>query len=86
MDIRALLYDVVYTFGKVLEFTLLLRVILSWLPINTPNILYQVTEPILAPIRKMIANSPLGGMMIDFSVLIAYFLIQIVTNLILGLI
>ena len=86
MNIRALLYDVVYWFAKVLEFSIGLRVILSWLPIQTPSILYQITEPILAPIRRMISISPLGGMMIDFSALIAMYLIHIISDLILGLI
>ena len=86
MNIRALLYDVVYWFARVLEFSILLRIIISWLPIQTPSILYQITEPILAPIRRMISNSPLGGMMIDFSAVIAMFFIQIISGLILGLI
>jgi len=86
MNVRELLFDVVYWFSKVLEFSLLLRVILSWLPVQTPDILYQITEPILAPIRRMISNSPFGGTMFDFSIIIAFFLIDIVTRLVLGFI
>ena len=86
MDIRELLYDVVYWFARVLELSIFLRIILSWTSINTPSILYQITEPILAPIRKMMNNSPLGGMMLDFSSLIALVLIQIISGAILSLI
>ena len=86
MNILALTYDVVYWFARVLEFSIILRIILSWLPIQTPPILYQITEPMLAPIRRMISNSPLGGMMIDFSAIIAMFLIQIISGAILSLI
>jgi YggT family protein len=60
-----------------------IRVILSWIP-SGANILrkfiFDATEPVLAPIRKVIP--PLGGV-VDLSPIIAYlllFLIQEVIN------
>ncbi len=56
------------------------RAILSWLPIDrygNPLVhwLDQVTEPILAPLRRVIP--PLGGMM-DITPIIAIILLQII--------
>jgi len=61
------------------------RIILSWFPIRDNRLielLFMLTEPILAPIRSLVRRSPLGGsgMMIDFSPLIAFILIRLVAN------
>lgn len=71
---------------KVLEFAIFARVIISWLPISRENqiirIIYQVTEPILGPIRGMLERSALGkNMMMDFSPIIAFILIMLVRNI-----
>lgn len=73
--------DMLFTFVRML---LLARIILSWLTMATgPNALvqfvYNLTEPLLMPIRRVLAKSPLGGpgMMLDFSVLILFLLLQI---------
>jgi len=54
------------------------RAILSWFPIDPRNplvtVLYEVTEPILAPMRNVI---PRIGMM-DITPLVAIILIQII--------
>jgi uncharacterized protein YggT (Ycf19 family) len=57
------------------SFVLLARAIVSWIPNLDPyhpavQILYKATEPVLDPIRKLVP--PLGGM-IDISMLIAFF-------------
>lgn len=78
-------------FANLLYFLIFIRVIISWFPIprNNPiiQILYALTEPILGPIRYIIAKSPLGGpgMMLDFSPIIAYVLIMLVKALLLSL-
>ena len=82
--IRELIAFVVFWFSRILTIAIFIRVICSWLPFNPPAILFHITEPILGPIRRMFNKSPLGGSMLDFSPIIAMFLIQIVTNLILG--
>ena len=67
--------------STVLYIALLGRVLLSWFQVgpNSPfypviAILYQVTEPILAPIRRLL---PRFGMM-DFSPIVAFILLSIV--------
>lgn len=62
----------------VFELILLARVLLSWLPnVDRYNpivrFLYDVTEPVLAPIRQ--AMPP--GSMIDFSPLIVFLVIRV---------
>jgi len=59
------------------------RVIMSWVPLRLPfglnDLVWNVTEPVLAPIRRYMPMA--GGM--DFSPFIALLLIQIVTSVIL---
>ncbi len=53
------------------------RIVLSWFPIS-PNsamasvysFLYAITEPVLAPIRRIIPPTGMGGMGLDWSPLI----------------
>jgi YggT family protein len=65
----------------VLTFAILFRAIMSWFsPVPTNRlayILYQTTEPILAPLRRII---PRAGM-IDFSPLVAIVILQLIANL-----
>ena len=62
---------------------LIARALISWIPNMDPSnqivqILYAITEPVLDPIRKLVP--PLGGM-IDISMIIAFFGIQILQML-----
>ncbi len=70
---------------NILSFAIFLRAILSWFPISPNNslvtILFQVTEPIIAPLRRVI---PLVGMM-DITPLVAMVLLQIVASTLAGL-
>ena len=69
-----------------LSFAIIARILLSWIPNagggRIREILHDVTEPILAPFRKMIPN--MG--MIDLSPLIAIIVLEIVRGIILQLI
>ena len=66
------------------------RIILSWFTMGRSNrlmdLLYMLTEPILAPIRSLLQRSPLGGpgMIIDFSPIIAFILLRLVFNLVIA--
>ncbi len=66
---------------EALTIAIFLRVVLSWVsPGQTNmlvNILYQVTEPILAPLRRII---PRVGML-DFSPMAAIVLLQLIRYL-----
>ncbi|MCX7746659.1 MAG: YggT family protein [Clostridia bacterium] len=71
----------------VIIFAILIRVVVSWIPVSRNNafirLVYQVTEPILGPIRALIQKSEVGrNMMIDFSPIIAFLLIQVVQRII----
>ena len=65
---------------EVLTFAIFIRVILSWF-VTQPNtltlILDKITEPILAPLRRII---PRAGMF-DFTPMIAIILLQLIANL-----
>ena len=75
---------------RIIEYAILARVIISWLPISRDNqiirLLYQITEPILAPIRGIIQRSAISrNMIIDFSPLIAFLLIRLIRNMLIRL-
>lgn len=67
----------------VLYFALLGRVILSWIRLSPTNplvvIVYQITEPILAPIRRVL---PKMGML-DLSPMVALLILFAIRNFIL---
>jgi len=76
-------------FFYVMEILIFGRILLSWLPLGYNNpigqFLYTMTEPILGPCRRMLDKSPLGGgMMLDFSPVIALILMMLAEQLIKG--
>ncbi len=74
---------------QLLTLAIIARALISWVPIDRYNpivtILYQITEPILAPLRRYIP--PIGGMM-DITPIVALIILQIlqaiVYNLLVG--
>lgn len=81
-----LVISALYWVLRIIEWALLARVILSWLPLPRDNqfirLLYQITEPILAPIRGIISRSPIGrNAYFDFSPLIAFLIIGFIRNI-----
>ena len=91
LGLKSVLYQAVDTFFYVLYLLILVRIIISWLPISRDNsivrLIYSFTEPILGPIRNMISKSPLGGgLMLDSSPIIALFAMNIVKMIIMTLI
>ncbi len=72
---------------QVYSYVLLARALVSWIPNLDPynpivQFLYQITEPVLEPIRKLVP--PLGGM-IDISMLIAFFGIMILQQILVSI-
>lgn len=62
------------------------RVISSWLPISKEGtvfrILYQITDPVILPIRRLIQKSSFGkNMVLDFSPAIAILIIYVIKAL-----
>jgi len=81
-----LLFTFVNILGQALNIAILARVLLSWIPLDRDNalvrIVFDVTEPILAPIRRVLP--PLGGL--DLSPIVALILIQVLQRVLLTII
>lgn len=75
------LIQIINTVLTLLWIAILIRAILSWIPINPNNpitaIVVQITEPVLLPIRRMMPRS--GAF--DLSPLIAIILIMLIQGL-----
>jgi YggT family protein len=83
--------QIIFWFFQVLYVCIILHVVLSWLPLSRDNPLVRlvntVADPILLPIRRLLERSPLGGpgMMLDFSPIIAIFLLDVVRRMVLAI-
>lgn len=84
-----ILADALLMFRQFFVIILMARIIMSWIPFNPDGIMGTIfrilsafTEPIVGPIRRLIQRSPLGGpgMMLDFSPMLAFLAIQIITT------
>jgi len=77
----AFLFYLIWLLCEVLTFAIIARAILSWFSPRPTNrlaiILYQVTEPVLSPLRRII---PRVGM-IDLTPLAAIMLLQLIARL-----
>jgi YggT family protein len=67
-------------FFTVIEFLILARIILSWVSpgMGSPVVRFiiNITEPVLAPFRRLLERSPIGGGLFDFSPVIAILVIR----------
>ncbi len=81
-----LLADFIDLFFYLLSLAILARVLLSWVRVSpyhpVVEFLYQITEPILAPLRRIIP--PVG--MMDISPIIAMLLLQIIQQVLVEII
>ena len=72
-------------FATVLTWAIIIRALLSWFSIGGAQpvlrLLVEITEPVLAPIRRVL---PMAGML-DFSPLVALLLIQVLRSISLSL-
>ena len=80
--------QLVLIFLQLYSYVLLARALVSWIPNLDPyhpavQFLYSVTEPVLEPIRRLVP--PLGGM-IDISMIIAFFGIIVLEQLLRSLV
>lgn len=85
--IRTLLCDLLFLYLVVLWG----RIILSWFPIQPDTgmaalygVLYTVTEPVLAPVRRVMPGVGGGGMVFDLSPLVVSFAILLLRGAICG--
>jgi len=90
-DVGIVLIDAIAVFCRIMEVLIFVRIVLSWIRLPQGNrfrqLVYALTEPILGPIRALLAKSPLGGagMPLDFSPLLAYLLLQFGSSLLIQL-
>jgi YggT family protein len=81
-----LLITFIQVLGRVMNLALLIRVLLSWVPSDPSSpiirIIHEVTEPVLAPLRRVIP--PVGGM--DLSPIVAMFVIEMIQRALITLI
>lgn len=77
--------DLIIIVFQILTFAIVIRAVLSWLALRPDNplvaILDRITEPILAPLRRLI---PRTGM-IDITPLIVIILLQVIVVLLSGI-
>lgn len=76
---------------KIIEILLVIRALLSWIPGADNNkfgdILYQVTEPIIMPFRKLVSKSVIGqGSFIDISFIVTIVVLEILKYIIIRIV
>lgn len=78
------LIEVLSTILNIYTFILIARALISWVSPDPDNkivqILYQLTEPVLAPVRRFLP--PIGGL--DLSVVVVLIAIQVIRSALLG--
>ncbi|MGC2872216.1 YggT family protein [Ihubacter sp. rT4E-8] len=74
-------------FANLITMALVLRAILSWFGQNPYSplgkaymVMARITEPVVAPCRMLLQKLNLNTGMLDFSVLLAFFLVEIVAR------
>lgn len=81
------MYQVVNLFFSFLNYAIIIRVLLSWIP-SIPRdsflvrFLYDITDPILVPIQNVL-NRVVNLGMIDISPIVAVFLLSLIRNMVL---
>ena len=71
---------------QVYEFLVLVRVLLTWVNINpyhtAVQLLHQITDPILIPIRRLVP--PIGGTL-DLSPVVALIILEVVQRVLISI-
>ena len=80
-----LFINVIQVFFRVISLAIIARALISWFPISpyhpAVNMLQQITEPIIAPVRRYLP--PTSGM--DLAPLLTLILLQVLERILLGL-
>jgi len=81
-----LLIEIINLVFRLYSYAILARIVLSWIPLERNNLvvqfIYKITEPILAPFRIIL---PLGGIGLDLSPIIVFFLINLLQRSIINI-
>lgn len=80
-----LLYRSLIYLVNLIEILILIRIVMSFVNFNGNNaighFIYELTEPILAPARALIAKLGIDTGMFDFSPIVAMLFLRIILNL-----
>lgn len=83
---KSILIWSVSKFFSIIYILMFIRIALSWVRVSpynkAVNIIYQLTDPVLEPFRRLIDRLGINTGMIDFSPLIAYLVLQFIENII----
>lgn len=75
---------ILHRFVSVLMILMFARAISSWFVRDLSNpivrFLYEVTEPMVAPVRSFLQKHNLGGSMFDFSFIIVYLVLMLLQS------
>lgn len=78
------IYELVDKAFQIYSFLILARIIMSWIPLpenaminSAAGFVHDVTEPYLGLFRRLLPMANLGGMGIDFSPIIALFVLNL---------
>ena len=73
------------TLAQLYMLALFIRIVLSWFPISPGgamagifSFLYNITEPVLGPVRRLLPPVGMGGMGLDLSPIIVLLVLQLV--------
>lgn len=84
-DLQNILCTSIIILGNFIEYIIMIRILFSIFNVSYDNpimrFLYALTEPILAPARALIESVFKRPMMIDFSPIIVWLLLDIVVSL-----
>jgi YggT family protein len=76
--------DIICVAGSLYFIAIFARILLSWFPISPDSpfatifgFLYNITEPVLGPVRRLLPPIGMGGMGLDLSPIIVFFGLQI---------
>ena len=80
-----LLYRAITSLIEIIKILILVRIVISFLRVATGGpiirFIYDLTEPVLAPARALIAKTGIDTGMFDFSPIVAILILSIVENL-----
>lgn len=72
--------------AKIFEYAILIRCLLSFVPnfrySKIANVIYQITDPIIVPCSRLLSRLGLDMGMMDFSPIVAFFLIRVIVSII----
>lgn len=77
--------QLIYTIIRIYEVILIVRIFMSWVRPDPSHLIvqwiYRITEPVLAPIRRILPTNRMG---IDFSPIVVFLLLYILKQVLIG--